>query len=77
MLHCISSKHGTNISHRRHPFYLAIQKQKEKAEALTAFHHSEEDVFLLHLWGAKTIPLAGDLSHLTGLNKIQFPDTLE
>lgn len=32
MLYCISSKHGTNISHR--PFYPATQKQKEKAEAL-------------------------------------------
>lgn len=58
--HRISSKHGTNISHRRHPFYPAIQKQKGKAEAVTALHHSEENAFLLHLWGAKIIPVAGD-----------------
>lgn len=57
-MYCVSSKHGTNISHISHPFSCATQKHEGKVEALPCTTWKE--AFLLHRWGAKIIPVAGD-----------------
>lgn len=76
MLYCISPKHDTNISHMCHPFSHAIQKHEVKVEALPRTTLRKKP-FSSTSGMQRSFQWLEILSHLTGLNETQFPDTLE